>query len=373
MKGVVTISALTEKEVVDQVLTTAMIREIWSVNYPEAIAFTLQYFTVGALLPAVMYMFRRGYRRGTGGFATEFKPEQSETDVRRSGKLSPSASSVGRVLINDNSCFEQFDSKVGHDILADLLLVHCVENQKHEPGRRKQVIRAFPTHYLSAWIDLPEPVSQLRLVPETLVCILADQKSNDVIDGSHGKGSWFPARADFSKNLLLKTFGRGMNARTIGTDLVDDFDETCELAIDQLLTARIAKACGAAPNKLQVRSGSHRYFAEGRGTPEIANQHPIAKTAARYFNEDFRVFLQSFGPRIPRQSLLQLLDSCICLGLTNLLLSTGLALFEWERTGEIPHDQGSWPLLAPMPQTKTCAACQKSRWMIAFVGYADCQ
>lgn len=343
----------TQKDIVNQVLSEGMVREVWSINYPDAIAFTLQYFTVGALLPAVMYMFRRGYRRGSGGFAATFAPLSNESEVNIVKRASPSAASVARVLASDEEGrhFRGFSSKVGQDILSDMLLVHCLENQKHAPGRRKQVIRAFPTHYLAAWIDLPEPVSQLRLVPESLVCMLADQKSGESIDGTHSHKTWFPVRSDFSENLLLNTFGQGMKARQAGSDLVDDFDESQILAIDQLLTARIAKACKAAPKKIQIRSGSHRHFAEGRGTPEIANQHPIASTAARHFNEDFRLFLQAYGKTVPRQTLIQTLDSCISLGLTNILLSTALNLFEWEVSGEIPKEQSSWPVFVDCSNT----------------------
>lgn len=175
--------------------------------------------------------------------------------------------------------------------------------------------------------------------------MLADQKTGDAVDGNSSEKSWFRTKSDFRDNLLLKTFGQGMKARETGSDLVDDFDESQALAIDQLLTARIAKACKAAPKKIQVRSGSNRHFAEGRGTPEIANQHPIATTAARHFNEDFRLFLQGYGATIPRQSLIQTLDSCISLGLTNVLLSTALNLFEWETSGTIPKEQVPWPIL----------------------------
>jgi len=142
----------TQKEVVSQVLSDAMVREVWSVNYPDAIAFTLQYFTVGALLPAVMYMFRRGYRRGSGGFAATFEPTETETEVYKTRRSAPSVASVARVLVNEvgEQYFAGFDCKTGQEVLSDLLLVHCLENQKHASGRRKQVIRAFPTHYLSA-------------------------------------------------------------------------------------------------------------------------------------------------------------------------------------------------------------------------------
>ena len=51
------------KEVLEDVYGRAALSEIWAVNYPDLIPFTLQSFEVGSVLPAAMYMFRRGHRR----------------------------------------------------------------------------------------------------------------------------------------------------------------------------------------------------------------------------------------------------------------------------------------------------------------------
>ena len=71
------------KEVLEDVLSKAMVKEIWSANCAEVIPFSPQYFTVGSILPAVLYMFRRGYRRGTGTFRQTFCPQSDES----SGKV----------------------------------------------------------------------------------------------------------------------------------------------------------------------------------------------------------------------------------------------------------------------------------------------
>ena len=95
-----------EKEILNEILTPAMVNEIWTTNYAEALAFTLQDFSVGALLPAVFYMFRRGHRRGQGDFADKFVPRFEETEFTRSStKKAASVASVARVLSEDEILF----------------------------------------------------------------------------------------------------------------------------------------------------------------------------------------------------------------------------------------------------------------------------
>ncbi|WP_417381896.1 hypothetical protein [Gimesia sp.] len=333
-----------EKEVLNEVLTPAMVNDIWTTNYAEALAFTLQDFSVGALLPAVFYMFRRGHRRGQGNFADQFTPLPDEKEfTRTSTKKAATVLSVARVLAEDREKFSGFDSQFAQNILADFLLTHCLENQRHEPGRKKPVIRAFPTHYQAAWMDLPASVGDLRLVPESIVAILADQKEGDSISHTLTKKSFFRVNDDFQGNILLAVFGSGMSVRELKSDLVDEFDESVEMGLDQLATIRVARQC-KQPIKLKetrsAKAGGH-----GRGSSEIANQQPIAKQAARAFREDTRIFLQAYGDSIPRQSLTQMLESSIGLGLTNIFLSTASALFDWEQHGELPQQDHPWPLV----------------------------
>jgi hypothetical protein len=330
-----------EKEILNEILTPAMVNEIWTTNYAEALAFTLQDFSVGALLPAVFYMFRRGHRRGQGDFAEKFAPMTDETELNRSStKKAASVASVARVLSEDVKSFSGFRNPVARNILADFLLTHCLENQRHESGRKKPVIRAFPTHYQSAWMDLPASVGHLRLVPESLVAILADQRSGDTLSAELTKKSFFRVSDDFTNNILLSVFGAGMSAREFKSDLVDEFDENSEMGLDQLATIRVARKC-KQPIKLKDRQNE----GHGRGTSEIVNQHPIATNATRTFRDDARIFLQAFGNSIPRQSLTQMLESCIGLGLSNIFLSTASSLFYWEQEGTLPSSDKPWPLV----------------------------
>ncbi len=282
-----------EKEILQEVLTPAMVNEIWTTNYTEAIAFTLQDFSVGALLPAVFYMFRRGYRRGQGNFAERYKPLSNEVETERGRtRIAATVASVARVLSGDQLHFNGFESSLAQNILADFLLTHCLENQRHESGRKKPIIRAFPTHYQAAWMDLPAKVSDLRLVPESLVAILADQTTGESIVGDDSKKSFFRVKDDFSENILLSVFGAGMSTREKQSDLVDEFDESIQMGLDQLATIRVARNCDQ-PIKLK-ESGMVKKLGEGRGSSQIGNQHPIARQAARSFREDFRLFLQAY-------------------------------------------------------------------------------
>ncbi len=333
-----------EKEVLNEVLTPAMVNEIWTTNYAEALAFTLQDFSVGALLPAVFYMFRRGHRRGQGNFADQFKPLAEETEfTRASTKKAATVASVSRILASDGERFSGFDEPLAQNVLADFLLTHCLENQRHEPGRKKPVIRAFPTHYQSAWMDLPSSVGHLRLVPESLVAILAEQKEGESVTAKLTKKSFFRVNDDFQNNILLSVFGSGMSTREKKSDLVDEFDESVEMGLDQLATIRVARQC-KQPIKLK-ETATRKAGGHGRGSSEIANQQPIAKQASRSFREDTRIFLHAYGDSIPRQSLTQMLESSIGLGLTNIFLSTASALFQWEQDGELPHQETPWSVV----------------------------
>ncbi len=338
----------TPKQALEDVLTKAMVKEIWTASFPELVPFTLQQFTVGAVLPAVMYMFRRGKRRGAGNFRIEFAPivgpiekggEITVKDQRSKGKKAePSITSVVRVLASDSERFDGFVTKTGRDILADLLLCHCFENRQHESGRHHPLIRIFPTHYLSSWIDIPVDISNLRDVPESLVSMLTEQKQGAALTTGECKDSWFRVGSDFEHNLLLQTLGHGMKFGASANDMDDEFDEVANVGVDQLLTIRVAKKC-AAPET--VRKTSQKSKGEG-----IPNRHPIARYAARGWNQDFRLFLQAYGESLPRQCLLPMLESSIGLGLTNIFLSTAKMLLEWEKTGTLPQAQSPapWPL-----------------------------
>jgi hypothetical protein len=285
------------KTVVRNVLSLNMAAYVWRGNYERVFPFTPQDYSVGALMPAVLYMLRWGHRRGVGRFEKTFSTTLSER---------PIVENVATRLA-ESPQFEGFDTEIAKAILGDLLLAHVLENKRREGGRDKQVQRIFPAHYFTSWIDLPKSVANLRGVPEMIVALLADQPDGKVVEPGR-QGSRYPVGCRIEENDLLRLFAQGTEvAGDYRTSLTSDrFDEKALVGIDQLVTIRLAQACGSAPEK-----------AKGKSEPgAISNQRPIATRAARIFQEDLSVFLRAYGPTIPRLSLLPMLETCIAINLT---------------------------------------------------------
>ena len=107
------------------------------------------------------------------------------------------------------------------------------------------------------------------------------------------------------------------------SDRFDERDET--VGLDQLLMIRLAQQLQAAPDKMR-----------GKESGPISNQHPIAKKAARHFSDDIRRFLRAHSALVPRHALVDMLESCVAIGLTSILTSTIEMLFRWADSGEVP-------------------------------------
>jgi hypothetical protein len=86
---------------------------------------------------------------------------------------------------------------------------------------------------------------------------------------------------------------------------------------------RLAQELGSAPDKLR-----------GEGE-QISNQRPIAETAAQNFSEDIRRFVRAYSGVIPRHAFVELLESCVAVGLTTIITSAIELLFAWALTGQI--------------------------------------
>lgn len=320
------------KTIVEEVLTVARARNLWTANYFPALPFTPQDYEIGGLLPTMLYMARWGQRRGKGKFAETF----GRTDVN--GKvLSPTLEDVARGLLDKApASFDGFADDSGQAMLADFLLTYCLENKGHELGHSVQVQRVFPTHYLASWLDLPISAVNLRGVPELLTALLAWQ-DRDAFLAPGGKGL-FPVGGEFGENLLLKVFARHMTVRgSHSADLSSDYfaeDEAGDLGVDELLAVRLAQACGAAPLKARGKDE----------TAKIPNRWPIANDAAKHLRRDLAVFIEVYGTNMPRQAFLPMLEAGIGLGMTNVLLTTTACLFQWEQSGSIPRGQAPWPL-----------------------------
>jgi hypothetical protein len=315
------------RSIVEEVLGKKNAKDLWAAGYRPALPITPLAFSLGSVLPAVLYMMRWGHRRGRGKFSDIYGKEAT-------------ISGVAKHLSTDTPRFDGFAAEAQQAILGDLLLAFCLENKRHETGRDKQVQRVFPTHYFSSWIDLPVTVAHLRGVPELIVAVLARQAEGDVITNGRGS-SHYTVRSGFEKNLLLKIFGSGTSIEgpAIAYDNVktDRFNEETPVGIDQLLAIRIAQSLGEAPTKVRGKKEE---------PPEITYQQPVAQLASHHFYEDFSVFLRVYGRHIPRQSLLSMIESCFSIAMSNIFLSTLNLILQWSNTGAISpkNEQSPWPL-----------------------------
>lgn len=313
----------TERTIVDDVLSPSMSRDIWTGNYDKILPISTQSFELSAVLPAVFYMFRFGQRRGKGKFLETFGAGgTSPRERRKSATIKRIAEMLAR-----NDEFNGFDSEARKAILGDLLLCFCLENSKHSLGREEQIQRVAPTHYMASWVDLPERIGHLRFVPEMIVAMLADQKGEHVKQNTGKDKTRFAVGRGYEKNILLQAFSQGISQRGgLAADVkADEFDECNDsVGLDQLLMIRLAQQLGKAPDKLRDNKQG-----------EISNQHPISEKATRYFSEDIRGFVGSYANIIPRRTFVELLESCISVGITTIFTSVFRILFDWAKTGEI--------------------------------------
>ena len=116
---------------------------------------------------------------------------------------------------------------------------------------------------------------------------------------------------------------------TLASDQFDD--ENDSVGLDQLLMILLAQQLEAAPKKI----GPNR--AQGADAQKISNQRPIAEAAARHFSDDIRRFVRSYAASVPRHAFVDMIESCIAVGLTTILSSTVEVLLHWARTGAVPN------------------------------------
>lgn len=311
----------TARSIVEEVLSPAAAKEIWSGNYEKALPLTLQNFDLTAVLPAVFYMFRFGHRRGKGGFLDTFGPAEG---TPRQRKQETTVERVADKLAADEN-FAGFDSEVKKAILGDLLLCFCLDNVRHSPGRTEQLQRVAPAHYMASWLDLPDRVGDLRQVPDMIVSMLANQDGESIKPESEGR-TWFPVGKGHEDNVLLRAFRQGVEHHgELGSLTADRFDENNRtVGLDQLLTIRLAQQLGSAPQKLR-----------GGGGSRISNKRPIAARAARYFSDDIRRFVRDYADVIPRRAFVEMLEPCIAIGMTAIFTSTVDILFAWSESGKV--------------------------------------
>ncbi len=323
-------SAMAARAIVDEVLGRAMTKELWTNNYEYAIPISVLDFELGAVLPAVFYMFRFGVRRGKGRFVETFGNGSGNAREQRQ------SATVDRVaaVLSQTSNFEGFTDETSRAVLGDLLLCFCLENRVRALGRAEQVQRVAPAHYMASWIDLPEGVADLRYVPEMVVALLADQAGSEVSRNNEGDKTWFAVGEGFENNVLLKAFDQGVVRKgQLGDHGADRFQEDSMVGLDQLLMIRLAQQVKVAPDKVRGKEGD-----------KISNQRAIARRASRAFSEDIRQFIRGYATAIPRHAFVRLLESCMSVGLTTIITSTFEILFNWARTGQINQQDSLGPV-----------------------------
>lgn len=311
----------TARGIVDEVFGQGMTREIWTGNYNKVLPISIQDFDLSAVLPAMFYMFRFGSRRGRGKFLETFGVGGTVTIDRVA------------VALADTEWFEGFAGPTERAILGDLLLAFCLENRKRALGRQEQVQRVAPAHYMASWVDLPNVVVNLRFVPEMIVALLANQEGDQVQQNREGDRTWFAVGRGFENNVLLKAFSQGVKQEGPLADRRGDrFMEDTPVGLDQLLMIRLAQQLGEAPDKLR-----------GEGGERISNQRPIAERASIHFSEDIRRFVRAYAGVIPRHALVEMLESCMAVGLTTIVTSVIELLFEWAETGGMRKKSAQQP------------------------------
>jgi hypothetical protein len=329
-------TAVTPRAIVDEVLGRGMTREIWTGNYDKVLPISVQDFDLTAVLPAVFYMFRYGYRRGKGKFLETFG---AASGTLREKKQAATIERVAGTLAAEPD-FMGFKGETEKAILGDLLLSFSLENANHALGRKEPVLRVAPAHYMASWVDLPQPVVNLRYVPEMLVAMLADQKGDHVEQNREGDKTWFAVGRGFEDNVLLRVFHKGVvREGELGSRTADTFDEAAKVGLDQLLMIRLAQQLGQAPDKLRGQAS---------GGDMISNQRPIAELASRHFSEDLRHFILGYAEVIPRHSFVEMLESCMAVGLTTILTSVIELLFQWVNKGAVQNKCEQRPALLLM-------------------------
>ncbi|MBI2926046.1 MAG: hypothetical protein HYY24_10115 [Verrucomicrobia bacterium] len=315
------------KQVVEETFTKTLADMIWTANTPAVLPLTAQNFAVGSVLPAVFYMFRRGFRRGKGRFQITFSP----TDKAR-----PTIFYVAGKLSQDQTSFAGFDTEVHKDILGDLLLCDALENKGHTEGQNVEIQRAFPVHYFASWLDLPPAVANLRFVPEMLVALLTEQPDGLKLQATVPNGE-FPVGTHPESNIFFRVFAKGVQFGVNPADLRGDgTDEEAPYSVEELLMIRLAQQCGEAPEKLRVTQGA---------SSEIQNLWPIARQMTDVFRDDLIVFLRHYGETVPRRALTPMLESLLGLGLFHVFLGCLSIAVAWDKEASVPEPKDQQPVL----------------------------
>lgn len=289
------------RTLLEDVLSRAMVRELWTANYDAVFPMQPGNFSIGTLLPALLFLMRRGAPRGRGGFLETYGQDGRRATVE----------DVAERLCRRPDVMVR--GEAGHAILGDVILAHCLETVNHSASRQLPVDRAYASHYFASWLDLPQSYANMRNVPDALASILVRP---DRIGGDGSLPSEFPV-GSLRENLLLKTFAAAVEVGDRSYALTADrFVEGAAdaLSVEQLAMVRIAQELEMAPRP-----------SRGDQTA-LSNQLPLDRAAAEVFREDFRVFLTAYGEAIGLPTLVPMMECALAIGLTNMALGSARQL-----------------------------------------------
>ena len=300
------------KAVLASVLPSVEMDALWVTGYMPAFAISFRRVDLGSILPALLYMFRRGVRRGAGKFHTTYRGASGAVTVL----------DIVNALLADGAMVHA--AQPAYALLADYLLCTSFENKNHALSRSAPVIRAYANHYLSAWIDLPRNSIDLRLTPELLLTTLAWQSAGEHLTWQAANQPGFAMTDRYADNNLLRVLGSGMQPRN-KEDLMETWDESAQVDVEQLVCIRVAQRLGNAPSSA----------ADGK-KGAIENRWPVAVASARRAGDDVAVFLRAYADAIPRTALLPMLEACFGLGLSTMFLDSMQRLSAWSEDGRLP-------------------------------------
>ncbi len=304
------------KEIIENVISKKKMNHYLRAGFYYLMPFATQRFPVKSLLTNMLYLFRWGYRRGKG----ELINKLGNPGGKKYRDIAPSAYRVAEKLSGFK--LNGYDSNAKLDILADLLLASLFENKNLSHNRHEIILRMIASHYFSSWVDLPIWSSNLRGVPELIVSILSEQKDGYYLNAEPIKKDRYNISCAFYKNALLSFFGRGTIRGELFNLSGDSFDESSDVGIDQLLSIRIAEYLGSAP-----------LF--DKGEKRIRNIYPVARKETQIFREDFTIFIDQYLDRIPRKTLLPMLESCISIGISNIYTALIRQAIDWSKLHKI--------------------------------------
>ncbi|MCX6019971.1 MAG: hypothetical protein NTZ50_15980, partial [Chloroflexi bacterium] len=182
----------TYKAILASVLPLKDMEVLWTKNYMPAFPISFDIFELGSVTPVLLYMFRRGVRRGAGKFHTTYRGASGAVTVL----------DIANALLADGAVVHA--AQPAQELLADYLLCTSFENKNHALSRSEPVIRAYANHYLSAWIDLPRNGIHLRLTPELLLPTLAWQTNGEHLAWQMAARPGFAMTDRYADNNLLR-------------------------------------------------------------------------------------------------------------------------------------------------------------------------